>query len=110
MGLRRRKALVVAGIRDTQLLAEFWRRNDVGPRDSAQLRIAVNLRERFRRPVVKAGDPAAKLLLRADLVHAGARQIDDLAGAGAVIAGGRGLAGRRQREDLTALVELVRTQ
>ena len=53
--LRRRKVLVTAGIRDGQLLVEFWRRNDVGPRDPAQLPITVNLRERFSRPIVKAG-------------------------------------------------------
>src|SRR5947207_11764539 len=112
MELRRRKVLVAAGIRDGQLLAEFWRRSDVGPRDSAQLLITVNLRERFRGPIVKAGYPSAKLrvLLRADLVHASARQIGDLAGAGTVIPGGRGCAGRIQRDDLTALAELVRTQ
>src|SRR5207247_2095591 len=110
--LRRRKVLVAAGIRDAQLLVEFWRRNDVGPRDPAQLLITVKLRERFSRPIVKAGYPSAKLriLLRAYLVHTSARQIDDLAGAGTVIPGGRGCAGRIQCDDLTALAELVGTQ
>src|SRR5258708_27045081 len=109
MELGRGKALVVAGIRDAQLLPELWRRNDVGPRDPAQLLIAVNLRERFRRPVVKAGYPSAKLriLLRVDLVHPSARQIDDLAGAGTVIPGSSVCAGRIQRDDLTAVAELV---
>src|SRR5258706_9112453 len=111
MKLRRRKALVTTGIGDAQLLPELWRANDVGPRD-AELLIAVNLRERFRRAVVKAGYPSAKLriLLRVDLVHPSARQVDDLAGVGAVIPGGCGFAGRRQREDLTALAELVHAQ
>src|SRR6202043_2297086 len=98
MKLCRRKALVAAGIHDTQLLPELWRRNDVGPRDPAQLLITANLRERFRRPVVKAGYPSAKLriLLHACLAQAAARQIDDLAGAGTVIAGRGGCAGRMQ--------------
>ena len=89
MKLGRGKVLVAAAIRDTQLLAEFRRRNDVGPRDPAQLLITVNLRERFRRPVVKAGYPSAKLriLLLACLVQTTARQIDDLAGADSVIPG-----------------------
>src|SRR5437899_8958550 len=112
MELRRRKVLVAAGIRDGQLLAEFWRRSDVGPRDSAQLLITVNLRERFRRPIVKPGYPSAKLrvLLRADLVHTSVRQIDDLARVGTVIPGGGGCAGRIQCDDLTAMAELVCTQ
>src|SRR5258705_5548885 len=106
MELGRRKALVAAGIRHTQLLAEFWRRYDVGPRNPA--RLLIEFRERFRRPVVKAAYAAKlRVLLCADLVHTGARQIDDLAGAGAVVPGGHGCAGRRQREDLTALAELV---
>src|SRR6266404_6904622 len=111
MERRRCKALAAAGIRDAQLLPELWRRIDVGARDS-QLLIAANLRERFRRPVVKAGYASAKprILLGADLVHTGARQIDDLAGAGVVIPGGRGCAGRIQRHDLTALAELVHAQ
>ena len=89
MELGRGKALVVAGIRDAQLLPELWRRNDVGPRDPAQVLIAVNLRERFRRPVVEAGYSAAKLRIqrRVHLVQATARQIDDLAGADSVIPG-----------------------
>src|SRR6202158_823877 len=111
MKLRRRHAEVVAAIRDTtQLLPEFWRRSDVGPRDPARLLIDVNLRERFRGPIVKAGYLAAKLrvLLRACLVQATARQLDDLAGAGAVIPGRCGCAGRMQRDDLTASARLVR--
>src|SRR5260370_32875314 len=108
MELGRGKALVVAGIRDAQLLPELWLRNDVGPRDPAQLLIAVNLRERFRRPLVKAGDPSAKLRIqrRGHLVQATARRIDDLAGASTVIPGSSGCAGRIQRDDLTAIAEL----
>src|SRR5260370_3613350 len=77
MNLRRGKALVSAGIRDAQLLPELWRRNDVGPRAPAQLLIAVNLRERFQRPLVKAGYSSAKLRIqrRVHLVQANARSI-----------------------------------
>src|SRR5258708_14531640 len=61
MKLRRRHAKVVATIRDTRLLPEFWRRSDVGARDPARLLINVNWRKRFRRAIVKAGSPSPQL-------------------------------------------------